>query len=62
MDLDEKTLHDVVLWEKGELDFNKTLPMIAKLAATDSLWVLRDEAGRLACVEMMKEEMDGECS
>ena len=58
MDLDEKTLQDVVLWEKSELDLNKTLPMIAKLAATDSLWVLSGEAGRLACVEMMREEIE----
>jgi hypothetical protein len=59
-ELDAKTLHDVVLWEKQELNYEQTLAMITKLMTTNNLWMLKDEAGKLACVELMKEEIENE--
>jgi len=57
--MDETTMERVLAWEANTIDFNQSMLMVISLSKAQELWVLKGEAGKLACIEMMRDESDG---
>ena len=57
--MDEPTMARVLSWEAEAISFDDTMQMVSTLVKDGNLWVLKGNAGRIACVALMKELFDG---